>query len=221
MTNSEGKKKSPYGPRGYKKWQHNTVVLNPTDRLYFAYGSNMNPHRMAGRLGREIPPVATAILKGWKLNYTAGYPHKQDNSFANIKRTHSKRNLVRGVVYHLTESDLQALDYFEGVSRGGYRRQTVPLRIDNPICWSLDILDNEQEHPDVNFASNGNFHPMQKGQAINAIAYIAGPQYQLTDNRELPVGDYVFNLAYGASYFGIDSRYIRRHILRLDDLIIA
>lgn len=69
---------------------------------YFAYGSNMNPARIAARCP-EARRLGTATLKGWKV---------AERMYADIERR--RGGVVRGVVYELTNRDYAALDRYEG-----------------------------------------------------------------------------------------------------------
>jgi len=77
---------------------------------YFAYGSNMNKDRMLERVG-YIPESIPGTLRGWQLVFnkkamdgTSGY--------ANI--VPDPAGEVQGVVYRVSEGDIDALDRYEG-----------------------------------------------------------------------------------------------------------
>ena len=77
--------------------------------LYFAYGSNLNPKRIA----RRCPSVITfgaAKLKNYAI---------AERLYADID--HRSGSVVPGVLYSISEEDLLALDAFEGTPKI-YRR---------------------------------------------------------------------------------------------------
>lgn len=70
--------------------------------FYFAYGSNMDP----ARINERIPTarrVGTGFITGWEV---------RERLFADIAP--KPRGVVNGVVYLLTETELWALDRYEG-----------------------------------------------------------------------------------------------------------
>lgn len=80
--------------------------------FYFAYGSNMNPVRMAAR-GMRYRHTVGAGLYGWRLcfNKRAGEP--DGAAYANIVPWADAR--VEGVLYRLDhEREIQRMDPFEG-----------------------------------------------------------------------------------------------------------
>jgi gamma-glutamylcyclotransferase (GGCT)/AIG2-like uncharacterized protein YtfP len=93
-------------------------VTSPgTPRLYFAYGLNMDRGGMAERApGAHI--VGRATLDGHRFAIgRAGH--------ATILASAWER--VHGVLWSLTEEDERALDEFEGVGEGLYRKEQVSL----------------------------------------------------------------------------------------------
>lgn len=77
--------------------------------LYFAYGSNMNPARAAARIP-DAADFGAAVLPDYRI---------AERLYADIER--APGSCVHGVLYLVTESDLLALDGFEG-SPDTYRR---------------------------------------------------------------------------------------------------
>ena len=79
---------------------------------YFAYGSNMNPLRMAAR-GIETIERIPAYLPRFKLCFNKRANNKQGVAYANIRRCEQSR--VYGALYRLARAeDIQLLDPFEG-----------------------------------------------------------------------------------------------------------
>lgn len=84
-------------------------------RLYFAYGSNMDPEQFGSRCPNSRT-LGTATLASYRFIITA-------RGYASIEPHDG--SLVQGVLAELTEEDEAALDYFEGVSHGIYRKESL------------------------------------------------------------------------------------------------
>ena len=86
--------------------------------LYFAYGSNMSLTQMASRC-----PSSTFEGKGrlsgyrWQIN---------ERGVGNI--IESRGNYVEGVVYKIDQDNRRQLDRNEGVGRGYYKAESMPIR---------------------------------------------------------------------------------------------
>jgi hypothetical protein len=79
---------------------------------YFAYGSNMNPQRMAAR-GIETTERIAAFLPDFQLKFNKRAHAKQGVAYANIRR--EEGGTVYGALYKLKHpQDIIALDPFEG-----------------------------------------------------------------------------------------------------------
>lgn len=89
--------------------------------IYFAYGANMDPVHMsascpaAGHLG-------LAVLPGHAFGIAAG-------GLGTIRADPNAR--VRGVLWDLTAADEAALDEFEGLATGFYRKDTARVERHN------------------------------------------------------------------------------------------
>ncbi len=80
--------------------------------LYFAYGSNMNPARMARRGMRYVDSMPAA-LGGWSLRFNKRAEGKRGIAYANIVPEREGR--VEGVLYRLTEAaGITRMDPYEG-----------------------------------------------------------------------------------------------------------
>ena len=86
--------------------------------LYFAYGTNMDRAAMRQRCpgGRAI---GTGLLSGWRLLVTA-------DGYVSIARQPGAQ--VHGVLWRLSPGDLAALDVYEAVASGLYRRRVLPVQ---------------------------------------------------------------------------------------------
>lgn len=98
--------------------------------LYFAYGSNMNPGRMLARgvaTLRAVRERRLGILRGWRLVFDKPFETLSGAAAANIRHTGRADEVVEGIVYDLTPDGLAALDCYEAVDLGHYRREEVRL----------------------------------------------------------------------------------------------
>lgn len=90
-------------------------------RLYFAYGSNMDPQQFRRRCpGSDF--VGTGVLRGYEWYIT-------DRGVASIRP--SPDGQVHGVLARLTQSDETNLDHLEGVKLDLYRREFLTVEVGN------------------------------------------------------------------------------------------
>jgi gamma-glutamylcyclotransferase (GGCT)/AIG2-like uncharacterized protein YtfP len=85
--------------------------------LYFAYGSNLNSQAMLARCPHSKPLGLARLAKHRIFIMEDGY--------ASIRP--DPRAFVHGVLYDLAFSDVHALDRYEEVSRGLYRKINQPV----------------------------------------------------------------------------------------------
>jgi gamma-glutamylcyclotransferase (GGCT)/AIG2-like uncharacterized protein YtfP len=85
--------------------------------LYFAYGSNMDAAAMARRCPASRPLGLARLARHRFAILQAGY--------ATIVRDPSAT--VHGVLYDLALADVPALDRYEDIARGLYRKVTQPV----------------------------------------------------------------------------------------------
>jgi gamma-glutamylcyclotransferase (GGCT)/AIG2-like uncharacterized protein YtfP len=94
--------------------------------LYFAYGANMERAAMRSRC-----PAATALgparLRGWRYVIASGYGSVAPAPGAE----------VFGVLWRLTPRDLAALNTFESLDSGLYRRATLTVYLDDRRARAL------------------------------------------------------------------------------------
>jgi AIG2-like family len=86
--------------------------------LHFAYGSNMSRSLMGARCP-GARALGTATLAGWRFVIGA-------EGFGSIAP--QPGGLVRGVLWRLTARDLAAVNAYESVDCGLYRRRHLPVR---------------------------------------------------------------------------------------------
>jgi hypothetical protein len=110
--------------------------------LYAAYGSNLDPARMADRCPHS-PLRATGWLSGWRLTF-GGEDHGWDGSLATVAedRDSAPRSQVFVALYDVTQEDMATLDEWEGVSMSLYRKATVRVStMDGETSAWLYVLD--------------------------------------------------------------------------------
>jgi len=86
--------------------------------VYFAYGANMERAAMDKRCAGAVP-LGPAVLRGWRYVIAHGY-----GSIAP-----APGNCVHGVLWRLTPRDLAALNAFESLDAGLYRRAMLTVQI--------------------------------------------------------------------------------------------
>jgi hypothetical protein len=84
--------------------------------IYFAYGANMERAAMQRRCGAATP-LGPAVLRGWRYVIAQGY-----GSVAPAAGM-----CVFGVLWRLTPRDLAALNAFESLGSGLYRRAMLTV----------------------------------------------------------------------------------------------
>ena len=97
-------------------------------KLYFAYGSNMDPQRIQKRINR-LPSRESAVLIGYKLYFNKKADGKPGIGYANIMLTEGES--VYGILYQVTECELSKIDCHEGVYTGHYSRQEVTVLLED------------------------------------------------------------------------------------------
>jgi len=78
---------------------------------YFAYGSNMSPHRMKER-NCDIISTKRGVLQDYKLTFDKKSSKIKDTGFATVIPKNGED--VEGILYELDEKSLLILDKFEG-----------------------------------------------------------------------------------------------------------
>jgi gamma-glutamylcyclotransferase (GGCT)/AIG2-like uncharacterized protein YtfP len=85
--------------------------------LYFAYGSNMDTAAMARRCPASRPLGLARLARHRFAILQAGY--------ATVVR--DPRSTVHGILYNLALADVAALDRYESIARGLYRKMIQPV----------------------------------------------------------------------------------------------
>jgi gamma-glutamylcyclotransferase len=90
-------------------------------RLYFAYGSNLSREQMRARCPGAAP-VAAQTLPGFRLAFVGERTQRWGRGgVATV--VPQAGECVHGALYRLNREDELALDGFEGVAGGAYRRE--------------------------------------------------------------------------------------------------
>jgi gamma-glutamylcyclotransferase len=93
---------------------------------YFAYGSNMNLEWVKERCPGSRP-LRIATLHDYLLSFR--YPSTSWPGGGACDIVRCKGSLVWGVLFEVSEADLQVLDDYEDVAQGGYRR--IPVAVNS------------------------------------------------------------------------------------------
>ncbi|MGI9411370.1 MAG: gamma-glutamylcyclotransferase family protein [Hyphomicrobiaceae bacterium] len=130
--------------------------------LYFAYGSNLNPHQMQRRCP-GAQPEGRALLTNWRLILTS-------RGSANIVRAPGAG--VHGALWRFEPRHLALMDRWEGVSRGVYRRY-----------WCRVQCPNGEERSAVTYvganasAGRGKAHYVLNTMLPGAVAFDLPPSF--------------------------------------------
>lgn len=106
--------------------------------LYAAYGSNLDPRRMALRAPAS-PVYATGWLAGWRLTFAGGESEWESVNATVVEDT---SDTVFVVLYDVPPADEQALDQWEDLDLGLWRKIRVRVHTldGEPLAW-LYVLD--------------------------------------------------------------------------------
>ena len=106
--------------------------------LYAAYGSNMDSAQMAERCPHS-PQQGTGWLEGWRLTF-GGEELGWEGALATVVEDETERVFV--VLYDVSESDEAALDRWDGVTLGFYRKLTVRVQtLEGDVAVWLYVLN--------------------------------------------------------------------------------
>lgn len=106
---------------------------------YFAYGSNMNPARVADR-GLSVRDAQAGVLDGYRLMFNKMSRDHAGVGHANIE--FDRHSVVEGVLYELhSADDILKMDPFERAP-WNYGREVVPIRQGQHITWAWTYFAN-------------------------------------------------------------------------------
>lgn len=106
---------------------------------YFAYGSNMNPDRVAER-GLLVTDVRGARLPGYRLTFNKVSREHSRNGHANIE--FEPRSFTEGVLYELAHPDeILKMDPFERAP-WNYGREIIAVQAGETTIWAWTYFAN-------------------------------------------------------------------------------
>jgi gamma-glutamylcyclotransferase (GGCT)/AIG2-like uncharacterized protein YtfP len=114
-----------------------------TGVLYAAYGSNLDPHQMAGRCPHS-PLRNTGWLMGWRITFGG---EGWDGALPTLAVDPDSQIFV--ALYDVTEADWSSLDVWEGADQGLYskvRVRVATLEGEQP-AWVYVLDDFEGGNP--------------------------------------------------------------------------
>ena len=115
---------------------HTSVQVSASNRVwYFAYGANLSVDQMNGLVG-EWHLSKRAIARNYRLAFNVNSKKWQGNA-ANLVPTDKLEDVVYGVVYLLSEEQLQKLGRHEGVAPAEIR---VELEDGNEIAHARTFV---------------------------------------------------------------------------------
>ncbi len=107
--------------------------------IYAAYGSNMDPARMAHRCPHS-PLQDTGWLEGWRLTF-GGEDIGWEGALATVVEGSGQRVFV--ALYEITEADEAALDRWDGATLDYYRKSKVRVStVDGEVLAWLYVLND-------------------------------------------------------------------------------
>ena len=113
--------------------------MKPKDRLYIAYGSNLNLEQMAHRCP-TAEVVGTATLRGWRLWFRGG----NGGAVATVERERGCE--VPVLIWRIQPQDERALDRYEGWPHL-YHKETLRLTVNGRRVYAMVYIMNEAGHP--------------------------------------------------------------------------
>lgn len=107
---------------------------------YFAYGSNLHHGNMARRCPSSVF-LGPASLRNYKLAFR--YPSTSWPGGGAADIIQNDGSITWGALWKTTESDLLALDRYEDVAMGGYRRISIEVNMQGELfcAWSYEVCN--------------------------------------------------------------------------------
>ena len=107
--------------------------------LYAAYGSNLDPERMAVRAPHS-PLRGTGWLVGWRLTFGGGEDVSWEGALGTVVEDPGHQVYV--ALYDLGPLDEESLDKWEGVDIGLFRKLKVRVQtLDGDVAAWIYVLD--------------------------------------------------------------------------------
>jgi gamma-glutamylcyclotransferase (GGCT)/AIG2-like uncharacterized protein YtfP len=120
--------------------------------MYAAYGSNMDPAQMARRCPHS-PQQGTGWLEGWRLTF-GGENLGWEGALATVVEAQGQQVFV--VLYEVSDADEEALDRWDGVTLGYYRKSKVRITTleGDVLAWLYVLNDYEGGLPSARYLGN-------------------------------------------------------------------
>lgn len=109
------------------------------DRLYIAYGSNLNLMQMERRCP-TAKAVGTALLRNWRLRFRGG----RLSAVATVEKANGYK--VPVLVWKLQPEDERALDRYEGWPHL-YRKEMLRVAVNGKRVYTMIYIMNESGNP--------------------------------------------------------------------------
>lgn len=128
------------------------MTRDRADRLYFAYGSNLDPAGMQHRCPAATP-AGRASLAGWRLTF---------RGVADVEPADGQT--VEGLLWHCTNECIASLDIYEGVRGGYYRKERLDVRReDGTTVRALVYVMNPDRLDNMSMPSVGYLETIVRG----------------------------------------------------------
>lgn len=119
--------------------------------LYAAYGTNLDPRRMAER-APSSPVYSSGWMRGWRLTF-AGQDLGWDGPLSTVVEDADSNVFV--MLYDITEHDEHNLDAWEGADLGLWRKIRVRVHAlsGDVVAWIYVLDDYEGGLPSARYLS--------------------------------------------------------------------
>lgn len=114
-------------------------MKNSKERLYIAYGSNLNLEQMSRRCP-TAEVAGTSMLHNWRLRFRGG----AHSAVATVER--DKGSTVPALIWRLQPRDELALDHYEGFP-SFYRKETLRVTVNGKRVYAMIYIMNEAGNP--------------------------------------------------------------------------
>jgi len=108
--------------------------INKANKVYLAYGSNLNLEQMGFRCPYAVP-LGPVELRGYRLLFRGG----KNNAVATVEPDEGCS--VPALLWEITPRDEEALDHYEGWPRF-YRKETVTVELDGKPVEAMVYVMN-------------------------------------------------------------------------------
>ena len=113
-------------------------------RLYLVYGSNLSKAQMRNRCPQAVP-VAPVTLDGWQLLFVGAETKRWGQGGVATIVPYAEAS-TPAALYLLSAEDERALDGFEGVQTGSYRKQESVLVYEGQPVFTY-VANASDENP--------------------------------------------------------------------------